>query len=168
MVMRRWGAVTAVLIAVAGCADKSLPYKPAQQPAGATISAAYEIVGDRLKVEVDTDGYRLEEAKILQPDGGELPPQTIEHVVYPSGGSGVSIGVGLGGGSWGGHGGVGGGVGVGVPVGGSASGKVRSFAYFPLNQVGPAPWRLQVKLAGFAPSVILLGQMPPAPAPPKQ
>jgi hypothetical protein len=163
--MKAWIAVTAAaVIAVAGCADKSLPYKPAQQPPGATISAAYQIVGDRLQVEIDTDGYRLEETKILQPDGA-LQPQTIEHVVLPSGGSGVSIGIGVGGGSWGGGSGVGGGVGVGVPVGGSAGGKLRTFAYFPLAQVGPAPWQLYVKLAGIAPSVILLG-MPPAP--PKQ
>jgi len=155
--------VMAALIAVAGCAGTSLPYKPEQQPAGATISAAYQVVGDRLKIELDTDGYRLEEAKILKPDGGELHPQTIEHTTYPSGGSGVSVGVGVGGGGWGRRGGVGGGVGVGVPVGGGSS-RVEgpTFAYFPLDQVGPAPWRLRVKLAGIEPTVIVLGPMPPA------
>jgi hypothetical protein len=163
--MKQWIAATAALIAVAGCADKSLPYKPAQQPPGATISAAYQIVGDRFQVEIDTGGHRLEEAKILQPDGGQLHPQTIEHVVYPSGGSGVNIGFGVGGGSWGGGSGVGGGVGVGVPVGGSASGKVHTLAYFPLAQVGPAPWQLYVRLAGIAPTVILLGMPPPPPKP---
>ncbi|MGH7311595.1 MAG: hypothetical protein ACREJV_00350, partial [Candidatus Rokuibacteriota bacterium] len=127
----------------------------------------YQIVGDRLKIELDTDGYPLEEAKILRPDGSELHPQTIEHTAYASGGyggSGVSIGVGLGGGSWGRRGGVGGGVGVGIPVGGSSRGDGPTFAYFPLDQVGPAPWRLRVKLAGIEPTVIVLGPMPPAPA----
>ncbi|MGH7311975.1 MAG: hypothetical protein ACREJV_02295, partial [Candidatus Rokuibacteriota bacterium] len=162
--MRRFVLVTAALIAVAGCAGTSLPYKPEQQPAGATISAAYQIVGDRLKIELDTDGYRLEEAKILRPDGSELHPQTIEHVTSPSGGSGVSVGIGVGGGSWGGRGGggVGGGVGIGVPVGGSSRVDGPTFAYFPLDQVGPAPWRLRVKLAGIEPTVFVLGPMPPA------
>ena len=157
--------VVAALLAFSGCARATLPYKPEQQPAGATVSAAYEVVGDRLKIEIDTDGRRLEEAKILRPDGSELHPQTIEHAPYvASGGSGISIGIG--GGTFGGRGGVGGGVGVGVPVGGGGPSGVQgtTLAYYPLDQVGPAPWRVRVKLAGTEPVLIVLGPMPPAPA----
>ncbi len=169
-VVRCWGRMIrsalgiAALLALAGCGSTSLPYKPEQQPAGATISAGYQVVGDRLRVELATDGYRLEEAKILRPDGSELHPQTIEHVTNPYGGSGTSVGFGLGGMRWGGGGGVGGGVGVSMPVGSPSRVDGPIFAYYPLDQVGPAPWRLRVKLEGIAPAVIVLGPMPPAPA----
>ncbi len=159
--------VMALSVAVGGCAGTSLPYTPEKQPVGATISAAYQVVGDRLRVELATDGYRLEEAKILRPDGSALHPQTIEHVTNPYGGSGTTVGFGLGGMSFGGGGGgVGGGVGVSMPVGSPSRVDGPVFAYYPLNQVGPAPWRLHVKLEGIEPAIIVLGPMPPAP--PKQ
>ena len=50
------------------------------------------------------------------------------------------------------------GVGVGVPVGeGPSRIEGHTFATFPLDQVGPPPWRLHVKLAGIAPTTILVG-----------
>ena len=120
------------------------------------------MVGDRLGVEIDTDGRRLEEARILRPDGSALHAQTIEHapIAYSSG---ASVGFGFGGVSGGGGGGaVGTGVGVSVPVGGGSS-RVQgnSFAFFPLDQIGPAPWRLLVKLEGTGPAVIVVGGTPP-------
>lgn len=150
-------AITA-LVAIGGCGT-TLPYTPEQQPPGAKISAAYRIVGDRLGVEIDTDGRRLEEARILRSDGSALHAQTIEHA--PIGYSPpVSVGIGVGGVSGGGHSGtaVGTGVGVGFPVGGGP-GRVQgnTFAFFPLDQIGPAPWRLLVKLEGTGPAVIVVG-----------
>ena len=43
-------------------------------------------------------------------------------------------------------------------VGGGAS-RIEgpTFASFPLDQVGPPPWRVHVKLAGVAPTTILVG-----------
>jgi hypothetical protein len=155
--------VLAASLAVAACAGSALPYKPEQQPPGATISAAYMVLADRLRVELNTDGRRLEEAKILRPDGSELHPLTIEQVVQPAGGSGATVGFGFGGGSWGGGSGAGAGVGISMPVGGSSRIDGPVFAYYPLNQVGPAPWRLRVKLEGIEPAVIVLGPMPPPP-----
>jgi hypothetical protein len=155
----------AALVALAGCAP-SLPYTPEQQPPGAKISAAYRIVGDRLGVEIDTDGRRLEEAKILRPDGSALHAQTIEHapVAYPYS-PGMSVGVGVGGVSGGGRSGtaVGTGVGMSFPVGGGGSSYAQgnTFAFFPLDQIGPAPWRLLVKLEGTGPAVIVVGGTPP-------
>lgn len=154
--------VSAAVLAFAGCASTALPYKPEQQPAGARVSAAYQMAGDRLRIEIDTDGRRLEEAKILRSDGSELHAQTIEHppLVYSPG---VSVGIGMGGVSGGGHRGVGvgTGVGVGIPVGGSSGVQGNTLAYFPLDQAGPAPWRLRVKLAGTEPAVIVVGGTPP-------
>jgi hypothetical protein len=158
--------IVAILFAFAGCAGTSLPYKPEQQPPGAKVSAAYRIVGDRLGVEIDTDGRRLEEAKILRPDGSELHAQTIEHApvgYYPP--PSMSVGVGVGGASGGGGGGavgVGTGVGMGFPVGGGSS-RVQgnTYAFFPLSQVGPEPYRLLVKLEGTGPAIIVLGGTPP-------
>lgn len=46
---------------------------------GATISAAYTIVSDRLRVEINTGGHRLERAQIVKPDGSVQEAQTIEY-----------------------------------------------------------------------------------------
>jgi hypothetical protein len=150
------------LIALAGCASASLPYQPDPQPSGAKISAGYQLAGDRLRIEVDTDGRRLEEAKLLKANGAEVPAMAIDNpptIVSP--GSPVGVGIGVGGGSFGGRSGVGvgSGVSVGIPVGGSSSSSVEgnTFAWFPLDQAGPAPWRVYVKLAGLSPTVILVG-----------
>jgi hypothetical protein len=149
-------AVVVAALALAGCASSSLPYKPEQQPAGLNVSAAYQVTGDRLRVEIATNGYRLEEASILRPDGSVVPAQTIEHFVSP-GYAPASVGIGIGGGSWGGRGGVATGVGIGVPVGGTSYSEGPTFAHFPLQQVGSSPWRLRVKLAGVEPVIIVLG-----------
>ena len=77
--MKAWVSLIVVLVAVAGCASATLPYQPAQQPEGARISAAYQLTGDRLRVEIDTDGRRLEEARILRVDGTEVRAETIDN-----------------------------------------------------------------------------------------
>ena len=155
--------------ALAACSASSsgLPYKPAVQPPGATVSAAYTIVSDRLRVEIDGGGRRLERAQIVKPDGAVLEAQTIEYTPAASGGgSPVSIGFGVGS-----FGSVGGGVSTGVGVstggvvgGGSSAGEVgSSIASFPLAQAGPSPWRVRVKLQGTDPADILVGEPGPAP-----
>jgi hypothetical protein len=162
----RSGLVLAALGALAGCSRATLPYTPEAQPAGATVSAAYMLLTDRLRVEIDTDGHRLEEVMIIRPDGSAVYPQTIEHAptaVY----GGSSVGFGFGGGSFGGGTATGMGVGVSTPVG-APSTRVEgpSAAYFVLGQVGPAPWRLHVKLVGIAPALIVMGPKPPPPPKP--
>jgi hypothetical protein len=68
MIERRRCSVSRLLLIVVslslfvGCARSTLPSTPAEQPPGARVSAAYEIIGDRLRIEIDTDGRRLEEA----------------------------------------------------------------------------------------------------------
>jgi hypothetical protein len=153
-VRRRW---TLALLVLAGCAHSSLPYKPEVQPEGAKISAGYQILAERLRVEIDTDHRRLEDIWIARPDGTAVRAQTIENAPTVTG-PGPSIGVGVGGGTWGGRGGIGTGIGVGIPVGGGTS-RIEgpTFATFPLTAVGPPPWRLHVKLAGVAPATIVLG-----------
>ncbi|HJR51776.1 MAG TPA: hypothetical protein VJ794_11755, partial [Gemmatimonadales bacterium] len=90
-------AVVVVALALAACssASSSLPYRPEVQPAGATISAAYTIVGDRLRVEIDGGGRRLERAQIVKADGAVLDAQTIEYTA-PSGGGRSPVGIGIG------------------------------------------------------------------------
>jgi hypothetical protein len=136
-----------------------LPYQPAVQPAGATISAAYTVVADRLRVEIESGGRRLERAQIVRPDGSLLEAQTIE--ITPASGGGwsspLSLGVGVGGVS---GGGVGGGVGVstgGMVGGGGSMTPGSSIASFPLADAGPRPWRVRVKLVGVEPAEILVG-----------
>jgi hypothetical protein len=165
------GTVATMLLAgaLAACSSSSagLPYRPEVQPAGATVSAAYTIVGDRLRVEIDGGGRRLERAQVVKADGGVLEAQTIEYTPAASrGGSPVSIGFGIG--SFG-H--VGGGVSTGVGVstggvvggGGSAAEVGSSIASFPLAQAGPRPWRVRVKLVGVDAADILVGEPEGAP-----
>jgi hypothetical protein len=157
--MTRW-LVAAMVLSLTGCAATTLPYTPAQQPSGARVSAAYQLLADRLRIEIDTDGRRVEEAKILKANGAELRALAIDTAPPVTTGSPVGLGVGIGGGSFGSRGGVGVGTGVsvGVPVGGSGSDiQGNTFAWFPLAEAGPAPWRLYVKLAGIEPTVILVG-----------
>jgi hypothetical protein len=160
--MRRCLLIASVLMLIAGCSRATLPYKPEQQPRGAKIAAGYQLLADRLRVEVDTDHRRLEDVWIVRADGNAVRAQTIENppvVATP----GPTIGIGVGGASIGRGGIVGSGVGVGVPVGeGPTVIEGSTFAVFPLDQVGPPPWRLHVKLAGIEPTTILLGG--PAPA----
>jgi hypothetical protein len=155
--------------ALSACSSSSsgLPYKPAVQPAGATVSAAYTIVSDRLRVEIDGSGRRVERAQIVKPDGSVLEAQTIEYTPAAGrGGSPVSIGLGVGS-----FGSMGGGVSTGVGVstggvvggGGSPSEVGSNIASFPLAQAGPSPWRVRVKLQGTDPADILVGEPVPAP-----
>lgn len=152
--------VAVIVLSLTGCAATTLPYTPAQQPSGARVSAGYQLVADRLRIEVDTGGRRVEEAKILKANGAELRALAIDTAPPVTTGSPVGVGIGIGGGSFGSRGGVGVGTGVsvGVPVGGSGSDiPGNTFAWFPLTEAGPAPWRLYVKLAGIEPTVILVG-----------
>ena len=45
--------VMAILSGLAGCASPRLRYTPVEQPPGARISARYQIIRDRLKIEID-------------------------------------------------------------------------------------------------------------------
>jgi hypothetical protein len=162
--MRRKVAAMLLAVALSACSavSSSLPYKPEVQPPGAFISAAYTVVSDRLRVEIDTGGLRLERAQVIKP-GAVLEAQTIEYALPPPSGP---IGVGLGVGSFGGLGtGVGTGVGVSTSgvVGRGGPGGGTTIASFALVDAGPSPWRVRVKLRGNDPVDILVGE----PAPPR-
>lgn len=154
--MARSLLVALALLTLGGCAGPTLPYTPAAQPAGATLSAGYRIVGDRLQIEVDTDGRRLEEATVVRADGTEVRPTAID--VMPGRWSGgPHVGVGVGGGTWGGSGiGVGTGITVGGPVGGARV-DGNTLVYFPLDRVGVAPWVVRVRVQGVPPALIPVG-----------
>ena len=153
----RWPWIAAALALMTACARATLPYTPDVQPAGAHVSAGYQILADQLRIELDTDHRRLEDIWIAKGDGTAVRAQTIENAPTVTGPP-PAVSVGVGGVSGGGRVGVGTGVGVGIPVG---SGPTRiegpTFATFPLTQVGPPPWTLHVKLAGVAPTTILVG-----------
>jgi hypothetical protein len=121
------------------------------------VSADYQVVGDRLRIEIDTSGHRLEQAWIIKPDGASVAPSAVDNppvVAAP----GPSISVGVGGASYGRGVGVGTGVGVGFPIG---SGPTRlagnTIVWFPLAAAGPAPWRLYVKLGDVEPTTFFVG-----------
>jgi hypothetical protein len=155
--MKPYVLTAVLLVALAGCARATLPYKPEQQPDGAKISAGYQMLADRLRIELDTDHRRVEDIWIVRSDGNAVRAQSIENAPVVTG-PGPTVGVGIGGVSIGRSGGIGTGVGVGVPVGeGPSRIEGNTFATFPLEQVGPPPWRLHVKLAGLAPTTILVG-----------
>ncbi len=149
----------ALTIALTGCSSTMLPFKPVSQPAGVYLSADYVLMADRLRVDVDTYGYRLEDAQIVMPNNTIVRPQTIEQPP-PAYSSGSSVGFGVGGGSFsGGRGGgvgVGTGVGVNIPMGGDTRVAGYTVLYFALDQIGPAPWRLSIKVAEASPAEIVL------------
>jgi hypothetical protein len=163
MTMMRALLVASMLAGLVSCSGTTttLPYRPEQAPGGAQLAAGYSVAGDRLRIEIETDGRRLEEATILRPDGASINPQTIEHAPLVAASSPFGVGLGVGGGTFGGGVGVGTGVSVGIPVG-SSSARVEgpTVAWFPLEQAGPAPWRLRVKVAGVAPAFIVVGTAP--------
>src|SRR5215470_17966742 len=129
----------------------NFPYKPETPVPGPPVSAAYSVTTDRLRIEIDTGGRRLERAQIVKTDGALLDAQTIEFTQAPSGGSyGNPIGIGIGGGVS--MGGVVGGSGGG---GGSTSGN--TIASFAIDQAGQGYWRLRVKLEGVEPFDIVVG-----------
>ena len=158
--MKLAGYLLALTIALTGCSSTSLPYKPVPQPSGASLSADYMVMADRLRVEIDTSGNRLEDAQIVRSDNVVIRPQTIEQppMAYNPG---PTLGFGFGGSSYsGGRGGgtaVGSGVGMSIPVGsGDTHVAGNTVVYFALDQVGPAPWRLNVKVAETSPAEIVL------------
>jgi hypothetical protein len=163
--MRARVAAVILALTLGACASSSLnlPYKPEIQPSGATLSAAYTIIADRVRVEIATEGRRLERAQIVRPDGSLLEAQTIEYTP-PVGGGGSPVGIGFGIGSFGSlGGGVGTGVGVstGTVVGGGSSASAvgpTTIASFPLAQAGASPWRVRVKLQGVDSADILVGE----------
>ncbi len=158
-------AIAALIsLALAGCSGTSLPYKPELQPPGAKVSAAYTMIGDRVRIEVDTGKRRLEEATIVKPDGSILNAQAIE-MGPPTYSSSSPISIGIGGGGFGGGygGGAGGGVGVGFPIGGGSTvSEGNTYVFFPANQAGPPPWRVNIKLSETEPVMIIVGTVPGA------
>ena len=165
--MRLWVGLLTGALAACSSSSPGLPYKPEVQPPGATVSAAFTIVSDRLRVEIDGRGRRVERAQIVKADGTLLEAQTIEYTpVAGGGGSPVSIGFGIGS-----FGSMGGGVSTAVGVstggvvggGGSSSEVGSSIASFPLAPAGPSPWRVRVKLQGIDSADILVGGAIPAP-----
>jgi hypothetical protein len=160
--MRLTLPVAVALLALSGCAGRSLPYEPVHQPPGGRVSAAYSVVGDRLRIEVDTGGRSVEEMAIVKPDGTEIRPAALEFGPASPESPG-SVGVGVGGSTWGGNRGIGGfgtGVSIGIPIGGGGGGPRSAFAWFPLDEAGSAPWQIRVKAAGLAPVLIDVGTGP--------
>ena len=153
--LARLGVV--VLLVLAGCAPAAtLPYKPDPQPRGARVSAAYQVVGDRLRIELDTGGRRLEQAWIRKPDGSSVAPEAVDNPAVVTG-PGSSVGVGVGGG-YGGRVGVGTGVSMGFPIGTPPTRtQGNTVVWFPAATAGTPPWQLYVKLAGTDPTQFPVG-----------
>ena len=151
----RWLVVAVVLLA--GCSHATLPYKPDPQPRGARLSAAYQVVADRLRIEIDTDGKPLEQAWIMKPGSASVPPDNVENPPVVTGPP-PSISVGLGGASYGRGTAVGSGVGMGFPLGTGPSRLAgHTIVWFPLAAAGPPPWQLYVKLGGVDPTQFSIG-----------
>ena len=157
--MTRHLLMVLTLVVAAGCSSMpTLPYYPAHQPPGATVSAAWQLAGNQLRMEIDTGHRRLEEALIVKADGTTVRAQAIEVAPSVTTSSPVGVGIGIGGGSYGSGGGVGTGVDIGFPVGGTTTvTEGNTFAVFPADEAGPPPWRLNLRLAGTEPLEIRVG-----------
>jgi len=154
--MKATHGLLGLAVGPSACSAAGLPFKP-ETPAGSAISADYTMLTDRVRIEVDTGGDRLEDVQLVRFDGAVVRSQTIES---PPPGTGSSFGLGIGTGrtSYGGGGAVGVGTGIGmeVPVGTSNRVQGHTVIYFDLNQTGSPPWRLNVKVAETAPATIVL------------
>ena len=132
--MRRRSLIVVALIVLAGCARATLPYKPEPQPRGARVSAAYQIVGDRVRIEIDTGGRALEQVWIMKPDGSSLGPQAVEApavVANPA----PSVRFGTAGGASGHRSSVATGAGVSFPFGGGSSrAESNTIAWFQIGR----------------------------------
>jgi hypothetical protein len=153
--MRTVFGLLVLALGLSACSTATLPFKP-ETPSGA-LAADYMLLADRLRVEIDTGGYRLEDAQLVRTDGAILRPQFIESPP-PGSGSSVGLGIGMGSSSYGRGSavGVGTGMGVDVPVGTGNRVQGHTVLYFALDQTGPPPWRLDLKVADTAPATIVL------------
>ena len=150
-----------VLIVLVGCSRATLPYKPEPQPQGARISAGYQIVGDRIRIEINTGGRPLEQVWILKPDGSSLGPQDVQAPAVASN-PGPSVRFGSAGAVSGHRSAVATGAGVSFPFGGGSSrADSNTIAWFPRGPAGPPPWQLYVKLIGIVPTTFTVGGPPP-------
>jgi hypothetical protein len=150
----RVSIVLALLAVLAGCSGP-LPYRPERQPFGATISADVRVTEDRLRVEIGSEGYRVEWAMLVRDGGVEVAPEALVPgaVAAPQGGMSIGLGVGTGGSGSSGSYSIGSGVGVGLGGPGSTA---TTLAVFRLDLAGPPPWRLRVKVIGVEPVAIVL------------
>jgi hypothetical protein len=146
-------AALALVAALAGC-TASLPFHPERQPFGATISADVRVSDDRLRVEIDSEGYRVEQAVLLRDGDTEIAPEALLPPTAPPAG-GLSIGLGVGAAGWGSRGSYSVGSGIGIGLGGPRP-EGTTLAVFRLGEAGPPPWRLRVKVIGVSPADIVL------------
>ena len=124
------------------------------------MSADYQLVGDRVRVEIDTGGRVLEQAWIMRPDGSSVAAVAIEPAPI-SLDPGPTFSIGIGGGSFGHGGGVGGGVSTGGAIGeGTQRVRGNTVVWFPAASAGPGPWTLYVKVAGVEPTSFTVGGPP--------
>src|SRR5262245_59283374 len=155
-------AIIVALIVLASCARAPLAYKPEPHPPGVRNSAAYEIVAERVRIEINTSGRPLEQVWILKPDGSSLGPQEVEAPAVTAN-SGPSVSFGAAGTTWGHRSSGATGAGVSIPFGGGTSRvDANTIAWFPLVTAGPPPWQLYVKLVGIVPATFTVGGPPPA------
>ena len=122
------------------------PYRPERQPFGATISADVRVTEDQLRVEIGSEGYRVERAVLVRDGDAEIAPEALVPSPAPSF-WGLSIGLGVGAESWGSGGSYAVGTGVGIPVGGTGPWRT-TLAVCRLADASPPPWRLRVKVVG--------------------
>lgn len=137
-----------LIVALAGCVGP-LPYQPQRQPFGARISADVRVREGRLRVEIDSEGYRVERAVLVRDGEAEVAPEALVPPTASSPG-GLSVGLGVGAEGWGSRGSYSVGTGVGIGLGSSRS-RGTTLAVFRLEAAGPPPWRLRVKVVGVEP-----------------
>ena len=153
-------ALVILALGLSACATPTFRYRPEPPLADGSISADYMLMADRLRVEIDTGGYRLLDAQILKvgrlrrsPADGRAAAggQRLERRVRIRGGR-DELRAGRSGrrryrsGHGDSHG-------SGTRVQGT------TVLYFALDQVGPAPWRLSATIAETNPAAVIV--LPP-------
>jgi len=145
-----WAAAAVVVMAatLAGCASSKLRCEPKPFVSEARLlSADYIELQDKLLVEVNTDGYRIDQVWIAAA-GGDVKPVQVEYETGRGGGVGFGVGVG--------SDGSGVGVGVGTDTGGRGHITGNAKLYFERSALGAPPWTMPIKLMGLMRTTIVL------------
>lgn len=173
--MKHWIIITLVVLSctLGGCSSK-LAYTPEQGSPDVPVSVQHHQANGRMYVYVNSEGFPVESAVLVRSDGHLVQPAAIHRPAELS--AGIKDGdYSVSGGMYGGSQGVnrsgafaGGGFGTSGALGTGGDARLgmgtttsrrdlaQTIVIFPLDGVGPAPWRFRVKIENYPDVSIVL------------
>ena len=134
-----WKAQSVVVAGLAfltGCNQYALRYQPHPQVLASPIFADYRVQPQSVDIVVDTNGMRLEQIAVVEPDGRVIHPTSID---YPPFKSDLVQG-------------------VDTPINGPEFAQGPTVSHFDKSAIGPAPWKIQVAIQTLPEETISVGE----------